>query len=741
MSLSSYLLGAAGLAAFGLALLYAALRVRGWLLPGWEGAPARLAEAVVWLALVVWVSQLLGVAGLFEPLPLLAGGAATGIVVGVLAARGRSQTSRQPPELPPAPRPDTLAVVAAALAVAAVVAAWAVPTAQSFAAGIDGADSTWYHLSQAARFAQTGSVGELHFTDPYFLNWFYPQNTELLHGLGMVAFDSDLLSPLVNLPFLVLGLLAAWCVGRPWGLGPATLIGAALVFAAEMTIDFQAGEARNDAVGLALFLASVALVVNARTSGPATTTATPIAWSRGIGLRALGIAGLAAGLAAGTKLSLLAPVAALTVGVVLIAAGGSRWRVAVVWTASLLAGCGFWFVRNLVHAGNPLPWVDSVGPISLQAPERAIELRPEFSVVHYIADGDIWADWFLPGLGDGIGPLWPALLTLAAIAAGLALLAGGRGLRRERVATRPFEGAAARAFGSAGPGRPRGTRALLAMLGGVVVASAIAYLVTPLTASGEEGAPVGFVWNLRYLGPALALGLTLLPLVPPLRQRPWRWLTLALLFSILIVQIALLDVWSIDEHAGWALGAALLTLAAFVAGAWLMRRQEGPRPLPRAALAAAALVGAAAILVAGQVLQRDYDERRYARSFAFFDLDNAVAWANDLSGARIATAGRGGVFFQYGFYGDELSNHVQWVGLPGPHGAWLPAESCPEWRQAVNDGDYDYVVTTFDGPNPLSDTTSREREWVQGDPAAEEVLADDPVAVYRLNAPLDPSAC
>ena len=35
-----------------------------------------------------------------------------------------------------------------------------------------------------------------------------------------------------------------------------------------------------------------------------------------------------------------------------------------------LAGGGYWYLRNLAHTGNPLPWFTDLGPISLPAPTR-----------------------------------------------------------------------------------------------------------------------------------------------------------------------------------------------------------------------------------------------------------------------------------------------------------------------------------------------------------------------------------
>ena len=54
-----------------------------------------------------------------------------------------------------------------------------------------------------------------HFTDPLRLAaWFYPQSSELVHGAGIVLFKSDWLSPLINLFWLAIALLAR-LVRRP----------------------------------------------------------------------------------------------------------------------------------------------------------------------------------------------------------------------------------------------------------------------------------------------------------------------------------------------------------------------------------------------------------------------------------------------------------------------------------------------------------------------------------------------
>lgn len=701
MSLGHYLLGVAILTAIAAPLVYAAVISRRLLLPAWSGAPARLAEAIVALALILWTSELAGSIGLFHEVPLIllslvVGG--TAWAIGGKNKEGRTPTSpadtqraRESGERP------TGTWVAALAATALVTAAWAIPLAASYAGGIDGVDSTWYHLPQSAVFAQSGSVIDLHFTDPYFLNWYYPAHSELLHAVPMLAFDRDWLSPLLNHGFLALGLLAGWCIGRPWGLGPATLVAVAIVFGSEMMLDFQPGEARNDAVGLAFFLAAVAFLLQPKLG----TGSDPLPNGR---VPLLALAGLAAGLAVGTKLTMLAPVAALTLAVAVLAGRARWWRDGGIFLSAVVAGGGFWYARNLMHSGNPLPWIDSLGPISLPAPDVALELRPPHSVARYLFELDVWEDWFLPGLGDSIGPLWPVVLLLAAGAAVIALAT--RSDRR------------------------------LAVLGGVVLVTFAAYLVTPLTASGPEGMPEGFVWNLRYIAPALALGLVLVPLLPPLRGRRASLAVVLVLLAALTFQTASLGVWELGQEA-WAVGSAIVVLVIFGAGWWLARRQA----LPRALIVGGGAVLAAAVVAAGYVEQDRYLERRYADVLDGLHLDRAISWANEVSGARIATAGRGGVFFQYGFYGTDLSNEVQWVGEPGARGAWLPLETCESWRGAVANGEYDYVVTTYDRRFPEDDETSREREWLRRDEAAEAISRDGPVTVYELDGAPDPDGC
>jgi pyruvate dehydrogenase E2 component (dihydrolipoamide acetyltransferase) len=78
----SYLVGAVQLALVLVPICFAAWRLRQRLLPEWAGAPARLVESVVAVALVIWISEVLGTVGLFYAGTLIA---ASLLVAGTVA--------------------------------------------------------------------------------------------------------------------------------------------------------------------------------------------------------------------------------------------------------------------------------------------------------------------------------------------------------------------------------------------------------------------------------------------------------------------------------------------------------------------------------------------------------------------------------------------------------------------------------------------------------------------------------
>jgi hypothetical protein len=106
-------------------------------------------------------------------------------------------------------------------------------------------------------------------------------------------------------------------------------------------------------------------------------------------------------------------------------------------------------------------------------------------------------------------------------------------------------------------------------------------------------------------------------------------------------------------------------------------------------------------------------------------------------------AGTSGAYNQYGFYGDAVDNYVQYLGRHLPEADFRAIESCAPFRQAVNEGDYDYLITTptLDLNNPATASPSPERGWVRNDPAIQEILHSGRVSVFKVNGPLLPAGC
>ena len=273
---------------------------------------------------------------------------------------------------------------------------------------------------------RAANTWDLHYIAPQFLAWFYPANSELLHAVGMNAFGRDLLSPLLNLGWFVGCLLACWCIGRPYRVAPWSLALGAIALSVPALAD-QAGEARNDIVGIFFLLAAVAIALNAWAGesaadedGGGRPAPSPrcrsARWSSSV-WRPASPPGPSSTSCSRPRSSSSAWSRSRR------AAGGSRrWRSAAL---AALAGGGYWYLRNLVHTGNPLPWFDGLGPISLPAPDQALGGREAHSVLGYLTDGTVWSDWFLPGLHHGLGILWP-LLAASPPLAGLAPCPAGR---------------------------------------------------------------------------------------------------------------------------------------------------------------------------------------------------------------------------------------------------------------------------------------------------------------------------
>jgi hypothetical protein len=674
MSLGRYALGAAGLLLVTGSLGVAAHGLRRVLLTDWRGAPARLAEAVVAVALALAISELLGSVGLFQPGPTV--GCAVllaGVVWRLTRSRGVSVgvgvAESGPAVRVPAPHPWERNLALAAGLV--VLAQWAARSFVALGHGMWNVDTLWYHAPHAARFVQEGWVTGLAPTNGYRLIPFYPDNAELLHALGALPFHHDVVSPFLNLGALGIALLAGWCIGRPLGVAPASLVAVALALASPIFPLTQPGEAANDVLGAAFFLAAVALLM----SGELTR-------------RSAAVAGLAAGIAVGTKLVVIGPALALTAIVVVLARPGRRAASTIWWAAAVVASGGFWYIRNLAQVGSPLPQLKlGLGSVALPhihySPAERLVNR---SLWQYVFDSHALP----PGAGSAFNlnfsAAWPVVLVLAAAGVATALL-----------------------------GRQWGPQRLLGVL---ALVCALFYALTPQTATL-------FAFDLRYAAAALVLGLVLVAVwgAGGITRRRWTLGLLAVTLGAVAVSYELR--WDAGLGAT-ALGVGLAAAAAVAAV--VVRR----RPLVAVAATLVALVA-----VAGWFAQRHYLAERYAHGPGAkgFDepsrhLASLFAWTRGVHHARVGVFGLTEI---YPLYGSDLSNRV--ADLRGPVSlAQQPRlASCGSWLAALRRGGPGYVVVAPIGYPivPASEPPPQAR-WTQASGSAARVFVSGPVSVFRV---------
>ena len=669
MSLTRYLLGCLALAAIGVPAAAWSVGLRRFLLPGWSGAPARLVELVVGLGTLWVVLQVLGTVGWFEVGPAVVVIAVV-CVGGARIVHGRTASGARGPEPAPDPGPeqsdrraDRFMAPLAAAGVALVVAQWAAHAAASLREGTAHQDTLWYHLPRAARFAQASSFTDLHFTRTEFPDTFHPATSEVFHGLGMLLFGHDAFSPFLNVAWLAVALLAAWCIGRPFGVAPLSMLGVAVVCSTPRMVTDSVGTASNDIAALALLLAAVAVLLQAERT-PAVVM----------------IAGLAAGTGLSVKLTLVAPIALLTVGLVVVTPRAARARTAIAWVVPLVGAGAYWYLRNWIRTGTPVAGLDLPG---LPSPRFEVVDELGFSVTDYAFDGTAWRDWLLPGLGSSFGPGWVLILAIGAIGAIGAL----RGRRRDHA---------------------------LPALGLVVIGGAVAYAGTPTSALGPEGAPLLFAANLIYLTPVLGLGLALVPLA--VRSSAAATKALGAILGALIA-LNLWDTVELGDRAQALAAAAVLAMALAAAGLAVLGAGRPPRRVPLA-------IGAGLLLVAAVGGAESIVDAHLRSWYGTDALAAAVGEVDD--GSRIAVAGAAR---QWRLYGRSLDHHVQYLGVQGDHGSFHQIDRCEIWRRALSAGRYQYVVV---GAGERERLDRDQIRWTETDPSATLVASAGRRHLYRL---------
>ncbi len=371
---------------------------------------------------LVVIVQLLGFTGVLSPANL---GATLSVAwfAAWFASRRMTRSRTEPRRSGARLEPPTLVVLAAAGLVLVPVlldALLVVPTEW---------DGLTYHLLYPARFLQDGRIEPVEFGQPLDQAALYPANGELLHAFVMAFVRSDLLVALGMVGWAVLYGLAIARLTRALGASQAA---AAVAGALAATVPALAARAPSSYVEPLLDFGLAAAVLFLRRAFDAGGVAI-FRWST--------LAGLAAGLAVGTKYVALPLVVALAVAlpVGLVLAGAGRRRAVgagALFLLAVVAVGGAWYLRNALLVGNPVYPAPLAGLPHLERPglvwqgSSVAERLPEL-----VGDGSLTAALFaLPPRGA----VWMTLGPLALGAGLLALLACGRTARE---AVRSWEAA------------------------------------------------------------------------------------------------------------------------------------------------------------------------------------------------------------------------------------------------------------------------------------------------------------
>jgi hypothetical protein len=653
-----------------------------------DGPVALLAEVVVVLGLVVVTAELMGTIGQLTRVGLLVGTVAVSGGTGLLARRvGGRRTSPLPVESTGAralgadqPR---WAIGLAALVVAVVVAAWLSHVVTAFRHGITDFDSLAYHLPIAGQFAHTHLTTKLSFLGIDPIQGFHTENVELLHAIGIVAFGRDVLSPLLNMGWLALALFAAWCAGQSRRVGAIAVVAAAAAAAIPVFVQTNAGTAGTDIGAFALELAALALLL-AVLDAPRSS------------LAAIAIVGLTAGSAIGAKENAVTTIAVLLIALVLAAPRAARFRCALVASLGALAGGGYWFARNLVRAGSPLPSLRiAIGPLHFPSPDLPFVRPNDHKVIEYITSRHIISTVYRPAFEGAFGRAALEIGAFAVVAIVLALVT-------------------------------RGPARLVAI---TAIVSAVAYAVTPLTAFGPKGSPAlpAVLLNLRYVAGAFAFAGVAGALAVAGRRRAATWALLLVIF----LTVATLSTpgsaeWSEARRTQLALVVMVVCVGA--AAAWLAMAHAR---LGRLVVITTGIVG----LVAGLPLSTHYLDHRYRDLRSVDPIVALVA-----KGVHHTRIGVTGLQLVYPLLGPHLDNTIDYVGERLPHGGQVDYATCAAWRAAVNRAG-DALVIVGDPESARGRVDTPAIAWAASDPALVPLAAKGTTHLYRVASRSSPQAC
>ena len=526
-------------------------------------------------------------------------------------------------------------------------------------------DVASFHLPNVARWIQAQTFWQIDDFIPNRAPGNYPQTGDV-YMLGLVLpWRSDFLVRFAAVPFLGLLALSVYAAARELGaaIGAALLAGAALV--AIPAVGYLGLQGVADPEMLGLFAAgALFLLRSVRTGSPFD----------------LVLAGLGLGLAFGTRWYAVPAVAAV-VAVWLGARLVGRARAGLVRDAAIVCGLvalagGFWLVRNLVESGNPVFPV-AVSPLGLTIFDAPADLYREiegFTLLHYATDPGVWREYLWSPFLEFLS--WVAVLGWVGLAA-----------------------AALRAWLRPPPSAPVGRILASAVAAALIV---VAYLATPYTAVGPEGAPADAWVNARYVVPALVVGAPAIAwLIGSLGAGAVPVASLGLFATLDALRRS-------GEFPGGEVGAgalaAALAIAAVAAGLTLAVRRSAWRRWPAGALAAAGVAAVAGAFAAAAVIEDGWEESRYrGTGEPIAEVEAAV------EPVRVGLLGEGWGILP--LFGDRLGNEVEYLGRRREE-MLRPLDTKAELARAIEAGGYDFVyvqdLDSLDEELPL-----RQAGWLE----------------------------
>ena len=537
-----------------------------------------------------------------------------------------------------------------------------------------GVDPLTFHLPNVGRWIQDHSMWQIDQFVPLLAHGNYPNNGDVVLLSTVIPWHNDFLVRLPITFFLVTTAVAVFAVARELRapLAASALAAAALVSLPVVGIA-TIPRALPDALMWTTFACGVLFLLRHARSRRRSD---------------LVLAGIALGIAAGTKwygVSSVAAVGVVWAGARLLAdrtrrrsargdgasppVGPAAADIAIVGGLSLL-GTLPWLLRNLLLSDNPVfPLkVSPFGITIFDAPPDVIRDQAGFTIADYAGDASVLgqlAGEIVEGLG--IVPI------LCGLALALALV-----LARRR--------------------GPAASDPRVLVLAATAAGLGLLYTVTPATALGLRGDPSLAHANTRYAVPALLIALPIAAWVAGRLPR-----VAGLLFEAALAAAALTGAYRGYEVAGLRdIALAAACLAALAAAAWLLWRLRARRAVLAAGAVAAALAG----LAAAHRIEGAINDGRYRGIDRAVDTLLRVAPGDQHIGLA-ADWSVGGLSPVWPAFGTRIGNDVEYVG-EFVDGFLTPYRSQARFQEALRHGAFDLLVVGR-GFYPPQDTP--EQSW------------------------------